>query len=80
MLALAAGVQVLSLPAFPARDPGGSVDAGVRRVQECRTAATAATTRSKGMGFSADTTTACQLRQGHEQVDLHQQYSDSVGT
>jgi hypothetical protein len=78
LTALAARVQVSSLPAFPASTTGlPEVGAGV---QECRTAATAATTRSKGMGFSADTTTTCQFDKAASKSTCTNQYADSVGT
>jgi hypothetical protein len=81
-LALAAGVQVSSLPAFPDDTTrGGSLDAGeAPPVQECRTAATAATTRSRGTGFSAETTTACQYDKATNQSTCTNKYADSVGT
>ena len=78
MAALAARVQVSSLPAFPASTTG-LPEAGAP-VQECRTAATAATTRTKGMGFSADTATTCQFDKATNMSTCTNQYSDSVGT
>ena len=74
-LALAAGAQVSSVPAFPDGTlRGGRLDAGeFTRVQECRMAATAATTRTKGPGLLRRDDNGMSVRQGDEQVDLHQQ-------
>jgi hypothetical protein len=81
-LALAADVQVSSLPPFPADTiRRGSLDAAeLERVQECRTAATAASTRSRGTGFTAETTTACQYDKATNQSTCTNKYADSVGT
>jgi len=76
--ALAAGGQGPSLAAVPARATG-LPEAGAP-LQECRTAATAATTRSKGMGFSAETITTCQFDKATNKSTCTNQYSDSVGT
>jgi len=76
--ALAAGGQGPSLAALPARATG-LPEAGAP-LQECRTAATAATTRSKGMGFSAETITTCQFDKATSKSTCTNQYSDSVGT
>ena len=76
--ALAAGVQGPSLAALPALATG-LPEAGAP-LQECRTAATAATTRSKGMGVSAETTTTCQFDKDTNKSTCTNQYSDSVGT
>ncbi len=74
--ALAAPVQVSSLPPNPASAPRQR-DAGA---QACRTAATAATTRSKSMGFSAETTSSCQFDKATNKSTCTNHYSDSVGT
>ncbi len=81
-LALAAGAQVSSVPAFPdGTIRGGRLDAGeFTRVQECRIAATAATTRTKGPGFSAETTTACQFDKATNKSTCTNKYADSIGT
>jgi hypothetical protein len=76
--ALAAGGQGPSLAALPALATGRPEAAPP--LQECRTAATAATTRSKGMGFSAETTTTCQFDKATTKSTCTNQYSDSVGT
>jgi hypothetical protein len=76
--ALAAGAQGPSLSAHPALATG-LPEAGAPP-QECRTAATAATTRTKGMGFSAETTTTCQFDKTTSKSTCTNQYSDSVGT
>lgn len=81
-LAFAAGVQVSSLPAFPDRTTRAgrvAVEAGAT-VQECRTAATAATTRTKATGFSAETTTTCHYDKATNTSTCTNQYTDSVGT
>ena len=81
-LALAAGAQVSSVPAFPdGTIRGRCLDAGeFTRVQECRIAATAATTRTKGPGFSAETTTACQFDKAANKSTCTNKYTDSIGT
>ena len=80
-LALAGGVQVSSLPAFPDGLTGApSPDSRGLTLQECRMAATAATTRTKGPGFSAETTTACQYDRAANTSTCTNKYSDSVGT
>ena len=82
LLALAASVQVASLPAFPdGRARADGLDAGRgTRIQDCRTMATAASTRSKGPGFSADTTTTCRYDNTTNQSTCTNTYTDSVGT
>ena len=81
-LALATGVQVSSLLAFPDDTMrSGSRDAGeFEQVQECRTAATAATTRSKGPGFSAETATTCSYDKATNQSTCTNKYTDNFGT
>jgi len=48
--------------------------------QDCRVMATAATTKSKGPGFSADTTTTCSYNRATNQSTCTNKYSDSLGT
>jgi hypothetical protein len=76
---VAVSLQVVSLRALPvagrtAARPGSTA------VQDCRTMATAATTRTKGTGFSAETTTACGYDKTVNQSTCRNKYSDSVGT
>jgi hypothetical protein len=81
-LALAASAQVSSLPAFPddTMRTGSLGGEKLERVQECRTAATTATTRTKGPGFTAETTTACQFDKATNRSTCTNKYVDSVGT
>ena len=47
--------------------------AGTAKAQECRTVATASTTKTTSPGFTAETSTSCRYDKSHQQVDLHQQ-------
>ena len=80
-LALAAGASSLVGAGLSGRhDRGGRLDAGeFTRVQECRTAATAATTRTKGIGFSAETITACQFDKATNKSTCTNQYLTASG-
>jgi hypothetical protein len=53
---------------------------GLAPVPDCRVATTAATTRSKAPGFSAETTTTCQHDRATSKSTCTNKYSDSVGT
>jgi len=81
-LVLAASLQVSSPSAFPGGTPdAGSLEpGGFATVQDCRSMATEATTRSKGPGFSADTTTTCPYDKATNQSTCTNFYTDSVGT
>ena len=60
-----------------ARAGGGRVE--LAGLQDCRTVATAVATRSKGPGFSADTTTNCRYDQATNQSTCTNNYTDSFG-
>lgn len=75
-----ASVQASFPLAFAGRPRSGSLEAGGVAIQECRVAATAATTRTKGTGFTADTTTTCQHDRATSTSTCTNTYSDSGGT
>jgi hypothetical protein len=81
LLAMGAlGAQVRVLHARPDDGPPGGGAGEFAPVQECRTMATAATTKSRGPGFSADTTTTCRYDKATNQSTCTNNYTDSLGT
>jgi hypothetical protein len=80
-LVLAASLQAPSLMAFSNGPQAGRPDAGgPAQGQECRAVATAATTTSKGPGFTAEIATTCQHDKATNQSTCTNKYADSMGT
>ena len=82
IIALAAGAQAL-VACWPFRtgpEPAALTPAALAQAQECRAVATAATTQSKGTGFTAEITTTCQHDKTTNLSTCTNKYADSVGT
>jgi hypothetical protein len=78
---LAVGALAAQNASLQARPDGGTpAKAAVPAGQDCRAMATAATTKSRGPGFSADTTTTCSYDTATNQSTCTNKYTDSLGT
>jgi hypothetical protein len=76
---LVASLQVASLRPFPSAERALGAGAPAM-VQDCRAIATAATTHSKGPGFTADTTTTCRYDKAANTSTCTNKYTDILGT